>query len=476
MKFKNETVKVKKPNTLVEQVNIIDTSSEGKAVAKINDMVVFVDDAVPGDICDINIYRKKRNFGEAKAVKIVQASVHRVDAKCKHFGVCGGCKWQHMSYEAQLLFKQKQVYEALTRIGKIPLPELLPIQGSAKQYFYRNKLEFSFSDKKWLTVQQIQSGENFDNRNALGFHIPKMFDKILDVEECHLQPEPSNSIRNEIRKYALERNLNFFNIKERSGFLRSLIVRTTSTGEVMVLLAFYDNLKDEIENLLVHLQKKFPQITSLLYTVNQKGNDTLQDLDIICFAGKDHIMEEMESLKFKIGPRSFYQTNSDQAYELYKITRDFAQLTGNETVYDLYTGTGTIANFIAANAKKVIGVEYVQDAIIDAKENSQLNGIQNTNFFAGDMKDVLNNDFFELHGKPDVIISDPPRAGMHEDVIKVIMDIEPQRIVYVSCNPSTQARDLNMMDQKYKVLKVQPVDMFPHTHHVENVVLLELKS
>ncbi len=469
-------MKVKKPNTLVEQVSIIDTSSEGKAVAKVNEMVVFVDDAIPGDVCDINIYRKKRNFGEAKAIRIIQASEHRVEARCKHFGVCGGCKWQHMRYDAQLHFKQKQVFEALTRIGKIALPEISPILGSAEQYLYRNKLEFSFSDKKWLTVEQIQSGENFDNRNALGFHIPKMFDKILDIQECHLQPEPSNSIRNEIRKYALERELNFFNIKDRSGFLRSLIIRTTSTGGVMVLLAFYDNNTEEIEALLKHLQIKFPQITSLLYTINQKGNDTLQDLDIKCFAGKDYIMEEMEGLRFKIGPRSFYQTNSAQAYELYKITRDFAQLSGNETVYDLYTGTGTIANFIAAKAKKVVGVEYIADAIVDARENSGFNNISNTVFFAGDMKDVLNTDFIRTHGKPDVIVTDPPRAGMHEDVIKVMMDAAPQRIVYVSCNPSTQARDLNMMDEKYKVLKVQPVDMFPHTHHVENVVLLELRS
>jgi 23S rRNA (uracil1939-C5)-methyltransferase len=466
-------MKVKKPNKIVENVSIIDTSSEGKAVAKVDEMVVFVDHGVPGDICDINIYRKKKNFGEAKLLKLKVPSPHRVDAPCIHFGVCGGCKWQHMNYEAQLLYKQKYIQDALTRIGKIELPGILPILGSAATYFYRNKLEFSFSDKKWLTSEEISTGNTFENRNALGFHIPKMFDKILDIRECHLQPEPSNSIRNATKAYALEHGLEFHNVRERHGLLRSMIIRTTSTGEVMVLFAFYEDNQEQIKGLLTYLKEKFPQITSLLYVINAKANDTIHDLPVQPFAGRDFIMEEMEGLKFKIGPKSFYQTNSAQAYELYKVARQFAQLSGNEIVYDLYTGTGTIANFIASKAKKVIGVEYVEDAIVDAKNNSAINNITNTEFYAGDMKDVLNEAFIARHGKPDVIITDPPRAGMHEDVIAVIMKAEPARIVYVSCGPSTQARDLNLLDSKYRVVLVQPVDMFPQTHHVENVVLLE---
>ncbi len=469
-------LKVKKPNTLIEQVSVIDTSSEGKAVARVNDMVVFVDDAVPGDVCDIVLYRKKKNFGEARVQRTVKFSEYRTEAQCQHFGICGGCKWQHMGYAAQLLFKQKYVKESLSRIGKIQLPEISPILGAQKSYRYRNKLEFSFSDKKWLTSEQIKSGEQFDNRNALGFHIPRMFDKILDIETCHLQPEPSNALRNEIKRYALEKQLDFFNIRERSGFLRSLVIRTASTGEVMVLLAFYEEREAERISLLQHISEKFPQITSLLYTINPKGNDTLQDLRIHCYAGREYIMEEMEGLKFKIGPRSFYQTNSEQAYELYKVARKYAGLSGNEIVYDLYTGTGTIANFIAGQAKKVLGIEYVEDAIIDARENARLNKIDNALFFAGDMKQVLNSEFVNKHGRPDVVITDPPRAGMHEDVIRVINDAAPGKIVYVSCNPSTQARDLALFDEKYRILGVQPVDMFPHTHHTENVVLLELRQ
>lgn len=466
-------MKVKKPNKIVENVSIIDTSSEGKAVAKIDDMVVFVDDAVPGDVCTISIYRKKKNFGEAKLLEVTSPSEHRVAAPCRHFGVCGGCKWQHMDYSAQLQFKQKYIYDALTRIGKIELPGILPIMGSKETYYYRNKLEFSFSDKKWLTNEEIKSGDNFDNRNALGFHIPKMFDKILDIEHCHLQPEPSNSIRNEVKRYALEHSLEFHNVRDRKGILRSMIIRTTSTGEVMVLFAFYENNAEQINSLLYHLEVKFPQITSLGYVINAKGNDSIHDLPVHHFSGKEFITEEMEGLKFKIGPKSFYQTNSAQAYELYKVAREFAQLSGNEVVYDLYTGTGTIANFVAKQAKKVIGVEYVEDAIADAKENAKLNNITNAEFFAGDMRHVLNEEFIAKHGQPDVIITDPPRAGMHEDVIAVILKAAPKRIVYVSCGPSTQARDLNMLDSKYRVVLVQPVDMFPQTHHVENVVLLE---
>ncbi len=469
-------LKVKRPNTLIEQVSIIDTSSEGKAVARVNDMVVFVEGAVPEDLCDITLYRKKKNFGEARLTKLVKPSPYRITSACSHFGTCGGCKWQHMDYGAQLVYKQKYVQETLQRIGKTTLPLVQSILGSKEMYYYRNKLEFSFSDKKWLTSEQIKSGEDFSNRNALGFHIPGMFDKILDIEHCYLQPEPSNSIRNEVRKFALENNFSFFNIRDRGGFLRSLIIRTSTTGELMVLLSFYENQRENVENLLNHLYKKFPEISSLLYTINPKGNDTLLDLDIICYRGKDHIIEEMEGLQFKIGPRSFYQTNSLQACELYKITRDWAGLSGNEIVYDLYTGTGTIANFVARQAKKVVGIEYVEDAIIDARENSKLNNIKNCLFFAGDMKHILTTEFVQQHGKPDVIITDPPRAGMQEEVIQVLLATRAGKIVYVSCNPATQARDIQLLSSLYIVSRIQPVDMFPHTHHVENVVLLELKT
>lgn len=466
--------KIKK-NIFVENAEIVDISSEGKSVAKVDGMVIFVDGGVPGDVADVMITRKKNNYAEGHIVTLKKESENRITPTCEHFGVCGGCKWQHLNYETQLFFKQKTVADALTRIGKLDVSTLKPIFPNAENYYYRNKLEFSFSDKKWLTTEEIKTGENIDNRNALGFHIPKMFDKILDIKNCYLQAEPSNTIRNEIRDFANKHNLTFFGVRDKTGLLRTLMLRTSSNGELMVLIQFFENQPENIDLLLTHFKNTFPQITSLQYVINQKGNDTLQDLDIITFYGRDHIFEEMEGLKFKISAKSFYQTNSEQAYELYKITRNLCQLKGDEIVYDLYTGTGTIANFIAKKAKKVVGVEYVPDAVIDAKNNSEFNNITNTVFFAGDMKDVLNEEFIKTHGKPDVIITDPPRAGMHEDVIAVLLKVGAPKIVYVSCNPATQARDLEMLMGSYTIAEIQPVDMFPQTAHVENVVLLVKK-
>jgi len=464
----------KKQLPLIPSVEVIDIAAEGKAIAKVDNMVVFIPYVVPGDIIDIQVTRKKSSFAEGRAVRIEKYSEKRTEPFCEHFGVCGGCKWQMLPYEEQLKYKQKQVEDNLTRIGKIELPEVQPILGSEKTVFYRNKLEFSFSNKKWLTQEQINSGESFENinMNGLGFHIPGMFDKVLDINKCWLQDDISNQIRNFIRDYCFEKGYTFFDLRNKGGLMRNMFVRTSTTGELMVIIIFYEYMRAEREDLLSAVAKQFPQITSLLYIINEKANDTITDQIVMTWSGSDSIYEEMEGLRFKIGPKSFYQTNSEQAYNLYKITRDFASLTGNELVYDLYTGTGTIANFVARQAGKVIGIEYVEDAIEDAKFNSQNNDIDNTLFYAGDMKDILTQDFINEHGRPDVIITDPPRAGMHEDVVNAILFAEPERIVYVSCNPATQARDLNLMDVKYKVGKVQPVDMFPHTHHVENVVLL----
>lgn len=458
---------------VLENLEVIDISSEGKSIAKHEGLVVFIEGAVPGDIVDVMVHRKKNSFAEGKVHAIKKLSPDRVTPKCEHFGTCGGCKWQNFSYKKQLDFKQKHVYDAFTRIGKLTFNEVLPILGNANEYYYRNKLEFSFSNKKWLTNEQIANQEVIENKNALGFHIPGLFDKVLDINNCYLQHEPSNSIRLAIRDYAFKNNLTFIDLRNKGGFLRTVMIRTTSTGEIMVLVAVYDWLEKELFALLDYLKDTFPKITSLLYTHSHKANDTLQGLEIKTYYGRDHIIEEMEGLKFKISAKSFYQTNSEQAFNLYKVTRDFAQLTGSEIVYDLYTGTGTIANFIARFAKKVVGVEYVEDSIKDAFENSKNNSINNTSFFAGDMKDVLNDAFIEKNGIPDVIITDPPRAGMHEDVVKVILKVAPERIVYVSCNPSTQARDLALMEGQYEIVKIQPVDMFPQTAHVENVVLLQ---
>lgn len=465
--------KKKKELPLIENVEIVDIAAEGKAIAKVDDLVVFIPYVVPGDVIDLQITRKKNKYAEGKPVRFISYSPERTEAFCEHFGVCGGCKWQILPYSEQLKYKQKQVTDNLTRIGKVELPEITPILGSEKTEFYRNKLEFTFSNKKWLTWEQVQSGVTFDNMNAVGFHIPGCFDKVLDINKCWLQDDVSNQIRNFIRQYCFDKGYTFFDLRNRGGLMRNIIIRTSTTGELMLIVVFYDDEKEQREDLLNAIAQEFPQITALLYIVNQKANDTITDQDVLIWRGNDFIYEEMEGLKFKIGPKSFYQTNSEQAYNLYKITRDFAQLTGNELVYDLYTGTGTIANFVAKKAKKVIGIEYVAGAIEDAKVNSANNNIDNTLFYAGDMKDILTQDFINEHGRPDVIITDPPRAGMHDDVINVILFAEPKRVVYVSCNPATQARDLSLMDEKYKVVKVQPVDMFPHTHHVENVVLLE---
>lgn len=468
--------KIKKPHPIYENVTITDIAAEGKAIARVNDLIVFVPFVVPGDVVDLQVTRKKSNFMEARPIHFHSYAEQRCDAVCEHYGICGGCKWQILPYSEQIRFKQKQVVDNLTRIGKIELPEITPIIGSSKTEFYRNKLEFTFSNKRWRTNEEIAEGKVFETMNAVGFHIPGQFDKVLDINKCWLQTEDSNEIRNEVRRYALEHNLTFFDLRSQEGFLRTLMIRTTSTGELMVIVILFYEDKEAQDALLLNIADKFPQITSLLYVINSKANDTITDQEINIFKGNECIYEEMEGLKFKIGPKSFYQTNSEQAYVLYKVTRDFAQLTGDELVYDLYTGTGTIANFVAHQAKQVVGIEYVPEAIADAKVNSKLNNINNTLFYAGDMKDILNAAFIEEHGKPDVIITDPPRAGMHDDVINAILFADPKRIVYVSCNPATQARDLNLLDANYRVAAVQPVDMFPHTHHVENVVLLEKRS
>jgi 23S rRNA (uracil1939-C5)-methyltransferase len=457
-----------------DHIKVLDAGAKGVSVAKAPDgKVIFIPNVVPGDVVDVQTFKKRKAYYEGKAVKFHEYSEHRIEPICEHFGVCGGCKWQNMKYSQQLYYKQNEVQNHLQRIGKIELPDFETILGSEKQFFYRNKMEFSFSNSRWLTEKEIGSTEDLGNRNALGFHIPKMWDKILDINKCHLQEDPSNAIRNAIRAFANENNLTFFNPRAHEGLLRTLMMRTASTGEIMVLLQFFENDKVRRELLLDHIYEKFPQITSLQYVVNNKANDTLYDQNIKLYKGRDYILEEMEGLKFSINAKSFYQTNSDQAYELYKITRDFAGLNGNEIVYDLYTGTGTIAQFVSKNAKKVIGVESVPEAILDAKANAERNNITNCEFYVGDMKVVFNESFIAQHGKPDVIITDPPRDGMHKDVIEQILKIAPEKIVYVSCNSATQARDLALMDEKYKVSRVRPVDMFPQTHHVENVVLLE---
>lgn len=466
----------KKELPLLEKVTITDVAAEGKAVAKVNELVIFVPYVVPGDVVDLQVKRKKNHYAEAVAVKFHEKSPLRTEPFCSHFGVCGGCKWQCLSYEEQLKYKQKQVFDNLTRIGKVELPEFRPILGSEKTRFYRNKLEFTFSNKRWLTEEEVKQDVKYDQMNAVGFHIPGAFDKVLAIDKCWLQDDISNQIRNAVRDYAYAHNFPFFDLRTQEGLLRNIMIRTSSTGELMVVLQCKvtdDEGRRKMEEILQFMADSFPQITSLMYVINNKCNDTIGDLDVEVFKGNDHIFEEMEGLRFKVGPKSFYQTNSEQAYNLYKVAREFAGLTGNELVYDLYTGTGTIANFVARKARKVVGIEYVPEAIEDAKVNSALNGIDNTLFYAGDMKDILTNDFIAEHGHPDVIITDPPRAGMHNDVIDVILAAEPKRIVYVSCNPATQARDLQLLDGKYKVTAVQPVDMFPHTHHVENVVQLE---
>lgn len=468
----------KRKNIILENVHILEMVAEGKCLARHDEKVIFIEgDVVPEDIATIRITKDKGNFAEADVVSVTQRSPLRVAPFCEHFGTCGGCKWQHLEYDKQLYFKHKQVKDNLERIAKVPLPEIKPILPAPTTRYYRNKLEYTFSDKRWLTTEEINTPETHIHRNALGFHIPKRFDKILDIKHCWLQPDPSNNIRLALRAYADENNLPFFNLVHQTGLMRLLIIRTAkSTGQLMVIVQFFQRDDAAIEGVMNHLQEKFPEITSLQYVINPKGNDIFHDLDVFLWHGKPYIEEVMEGLTFRVGAKSFYQTNSEQAYELYKITRDMAALTGNEVVYDLYTGTGTIANFVARQAKQVIGVEYVAMAIEDAKVNSEINGIGNTLFYAGDMKDVLNEEFIANHARPDVIITDPPRAGMHIDVVNMLLRLEAKRIVYVSCNPATQARDLALLDEKYSVTAVQPVDMFPHTYHVENVVALELKK
>ncbi|GMN08282.1 23S rRNA (uracil(1939)-C(5))-methyltransferase RlmD [Croceitalea sp. MTPC5] len=467
----------KNKRQVFEKIEVVDAGAKGKTVAKAPDgRVIFLSNTVPGDVVDVQTTKKRKAFFEGVAIHFHEYSDKRTESVCEHFGVCGGCKWQHMGYQHQLFYKQKEVENNLLRIGHIELPKPAPILGSEKQYFYRNKMEFSFSDSRWLTLEEINSNVDIKDKNALGFHIPGMWDKILDIKKCHLQQDPSNAIRLTTKLFAEQNDMQFFNPRKQEGLLRTMIIRTSSIGELMVIIQFYDDIEEKRELLLNHLQNTFPEITSLQYLINRKPNDTIYDQDIICYSGRDHIFEEMEGLRFKINAKSFYQTNSEQAYELYKITRDFAGLTGNELVYDLYTGTGTIAQFISKKAKTVIGIESVPEAIADANSNATLNGITNTTFIVGDMKNVFTDDFIALHGVPDVIITDPPRDGMHKLVVEQLLKVMPEKIVYVSCNSATQARDLALMKAYYKVEKMQTVDMFPQTHHVENVVLLRKRT
>ena len=474
--------KINEP-VFISNIQVVDIAEGGKGVGKADDLVIFIDKAIPGDMVDVKLTKKKKNFAEAVIENILRESEERVIPFCKHFGTCGGCKWQHMDYSAQLKYKQKSVASALQRIGNVDTSAIEPILASKNEKYYRNKLEFTFSNKRWLQTVDKDLFDTEDNleMNALGFHVPLRFDKILDIEHCYLQADPSNVIRNAVRKFALDHKISFYDLRNHEGALRNLIIRTSSTGEIMVVVVFAYPEMEQIEKLMNFLKSDFPEITSLLYIVNQKKNDTIFDQEVITFSGKDFIFEEMkleggEKVRFKIEAKSFYQTNSAQALELYKITKEFAGFNGGELVYDLYTGAGTIANFIAKNVKGVIGVEYVPTAIEDAKYNSELNDISNTNFFAGDMKDVLNSNFVAENGKPDVIITDPPRAGMHQDVVSRLLEIEAEKIVYVSCNAATQARDIALLAEKYSVARIKPVDMFPHTQHVENVVLLTLKA
>ena len=467
----------KKPLPLLEDIEITGVAAEGNSIARVDGRVVFIPYGAPGDVADVQLTRKKNSYAEGRITEIKKPSELRIEPKCGHFGVCGGCKWQHLPYDYQLQFKQQQVEDALTRIAKVELPEISPIIGSERTWEYRNKMEYTFSNKKWLTFDQMRSGEEFPDRDAAGFHIPGSFDKVLDIECCHLQDDLGNRIRRFVRDLGKKNGWEFYDLKQQHGFLRTLMMRILDTGQVMVVMSVGEDDAEKIKILMDALSNEFPEITSLNYVVNLKANDTITDQEIICWEGSTpYVEEEMEGLRFRIGPKSFYQTNSLQAYRLYSAVRDLARLDGSQLVYDLYTGTGTIANFVARRAKKVVGIEYVPEAIEDAKLNSEVNGIDNTLFYAGDMKDVLNADFIAEHGVPDVMIVDPPRAGMHADVAATILAASPRRIVYVSCNPATQARDLAMLDESYRVTAVQPVDMFPHTHHVENIVVLELRD
>lgn len=465
----------KKELPLLENVEITDVAAEGNSLARVNDFVVFIPFGAPGDVADVKIDRRKRSYAEGHIERLTRPSDIRVEPRCEHFTLCGGCRWQHLPYSFQLECKQRQVKDAMERIAKIEIPEITPILGSENIYEYRNKMEYTFSNKKWLTFDQLRSGEEFPDRDAAGFHISGAFDKVLDINRCHLQDDFGNRLRLFIKQFGKDHGYTFYDLRNQCGFLRTLMIRIASTGEIMAVMVFGEDDREKIEALLSAVATKFPEITSLLYVINTKVNDTIGDQEVLVYSGKPYIEEEMEGLKFRVGPKSFYQTNSRQAYHLYSVARDFAQLTGDELVYDLYTGTGTIACFVARNCRHVVGIEYVPEAIEDAKVNASINGLDNTEFYAGDMKNVLTADFIAEHGRPDVMIVDPPRAGMHEDVVKVIMEAAPGRIVYVSCNPATQARDLALLDPMYKVEAIQPVDMFPHTAHVENVVKLTLR-
>lgn len=461
---------------MLNGIEITGVAAEGKSIARVDDLVVFIPYGAPGDVVDVKIDRKKHSYAEGHIEAFVKPSSLRVEPVCGHFGVCGGCKWQHLPYDYQLQCKRQQVIDAMTRIAKVDIPEVAPTLGSSQIWAYRNKMEYTFSNKMWLTFDQLRSGEEFDERRAAGFHIPGAFDKVLDIECCHLQDDFGNRLRNFVKQYGKDHDLSFYDLKQNSGLLRTLMIRIASTGQIMAVMVFGTDDRHAIESVMSAIAEKFPEITSLLYVVNTKVNDTIADQEILVYRGAPYIEEEMEGLRFRIGAKSFYQTNSKQAYELYKVARYFADLNGDELVYDLYTGTGTIANFVARRCRRVVGIEYVEDAIVDARLNSEVNGIDNTLFFAGDMKDVLTDEFIAEHGRPDVMIVDPPRAGMHGDVVKVIMNASPRTIVYVSCNPATQARDLALLDSKYRIVAIRPVDMFPHTHHVENVVKLVLRD
>lgn len=469
----------KKPLPLFENVEITDFAAEGKALARLEGYVVFVPFVVPGDVVDLQITRKKHSFMEARAVKLHKKSPFRTDPLCPHFGICGGCKWQTLKYDKQLEYKQQQVVDALTRIAKVELNEIRPILGADHISEYRNKLEFSFSNKRWLTEEEIGKDVHYDNLNAVGFHIPGAFDKVLDIEDCKLMTDIQNRVRNGLREYANSRSLSFYDLRAQTGLLRNIMFRTSNTGETMLLVQFHIDSpvqEQQAQGALEYLEQNFPELTTILWVNNLKCNDTIGDLEIQVYKGRGFVYEEMENLRFKVGPKSFYQTNNEQAYKLYSAVREFAQLTGEELVYDLYTGTGTIANFVASRARKVIGIEYVPEAIADAKENSRENGISNTEFYAGDMKNILTLDFVARNGRPDVVITDPPRDGMHKDVVNIILQAFPKLLVYVSCNPSTQARDVELLKEKYEVVAVQPVDMFPHTQHIENVLLMKART
>ncbi|OFY68573.1 MAG: 23S rRNA (uracil-5-)-methyltransferase RumA [Bacteroidetes bacterium RBG_13_43_22] len=466
----------KKELPLLENVKITDIGSEGNAVARVENQVVFVPMLVPGDVVDVKIRKKRKRYIEGSVVRFREYSADRIKPACRHFGVCGGCKWQHLPYPLQLKYKEKQVADNLARIGKVELPAISPIIGSSEIFFYRNKLEYAFSDRRWLTKEEVNSDHDFEKEDALGFHIPGLFDKVLDIRECHLQPEPSNAIRDAVRRYAHKNSFRFFNFRQQSGFLRNLVIRNSGAGKVMVIVVFFHDEPERREGLLDHLASEFPQITSLFYMINSKKNDSLSDQEPFLYKGDDHLVEELDGFKFRIGPKSFCQTNTGQALKLYRAAAEMAGLTGKEIVYDLYTGTGTIANFIAAKALKVIGIEYIAEAINDARTNSAMNGISNTEFIAGDIREVLSAGFMEHYGYPDVVFTDPPRAGMHADVIQKIIASNPRKIVYVSCNPATQARDILLLSDKFRVTRIQPVDMFPQTHHVESIVLLERRD